>query len=1052
MAPAGSAAEAESTGGPDWTAGLAALTACGVLPALPPLEPLRRAVSAAMEPLTAPAATPTATAALFPAAALLAAVERCVADTAAIPGPARPATCLLIAAAAQEQHVRAHSTRARLLRTDWSAAAGAAGSAAAAAGGAAAAADDGSLRRFLTSQPLEVVALRLAAVLGEPDSQLPCLLNRVTRFGPEGIETALRRTLMAVRSDDVQRSAGDGRRSLGGVFFKELGRLKAGARLQQAEAQVEAEVAGEGWARGEGALPPLRPYQADVVGLVLSSWGLPLTPQLLPPGGAGATAARDRYSRLCDGWRGNWLVCAPTGSGKTRVFVEVTRALVESRAQQAARPRAGAAPGALVVVLVPTVVLTAQHAAYYRRAALPRTQVGDFSSDNPLSREVWSRVLQDTGRRGAPGGAAPGHWVVVATAASFLNLLQQGHAATRQLDLLVLDEAHHCHDDHPYARVLGHLHLHAPSARDRGDGGGDGPRVLGVTASPASELSMAALRVRMSALLGLLGARLHRVEAEAAAAEAEAGGSAAAAGMLCEPAQEEVRVAQRAADRAMGQVLQEFALKAAADLGLGLQRLRQSGHHATFELRQLQQDLVSAVAASSGAAARDKALAIRLDTLGQWLAPAREFAARYTCPHLALACRLLDLLRKCTELVEEAGYEAALTYLARKTVALVQEEAQLLEAARAAQGAAGGSTAYAAAVARILRPASSDEDEADGSGGGGAVDGGGGGPGEPPLPPLLQELSAAARRLGLPSAHQLAAAAAELRAASTGPQPGNRQVARGGGGLCNDVALRVSALTRELLVEGDGCVLPAGDAGPAGPGPASGLPLAVQLVRSCFASGALQATTHPKYWALVEFLQRYRGGGEGGCYHGIVFVKTRQAVYHLADMIRRTAQLEHVEVYELVGHGSAAGRRTALDQQQDRHGRGMSGSEQQQVLRLFKDNSGRPRCKVLVSTSAAEEGLDVPSCSWVLRYNAAATGIQLLQSRGRARLPTSAAVFVSLLQEHTADVRLHTKARAEERNMREYCSGGGGGGAAGGGGVDRGGSWRLWQQDKKQRL
>ncbi len=126
----------------------------------------------------------------------------------------------------------------------------------------------------------------------------------------------------------MQRSAGNGPRSLGGVFFKELGRLKAVARQQQAEARAPA------------ALPPLRPYQADVVGLVLSSWGLPLTQQLLlqPPfpgaGGAAATAtaaaaataaAGERYSRLSGGWRGNWLVCAPTGSGKTRVFVEVAR-------------------------------------------------------------------------------------------------------------------------------------------------------------------------------------------------------------------------------------------------------------------------------------------------------------------------------------------------------------------------------------------------------------------------------------------------------------------------------------------------------------------------------------------------------------------------------------------------------------------------------------------------------------------------------------------------------------------------------------------------------
>ncbi|PNH08569.1 Protein Dicer [Tetrabaena socialis] len=60
----------------------------------------------------------------------------------------------------------------------------------------------------------------------------------------------------------------------------------------------------------------------------------------------------------------------------------------------------------------------------------------------------------------------------------------------------------------------------------------------------------------------------------------------------------------------------------------------------------------------------------------------------------------------------------------------------------------------------------------------------------------------------------------------------------------------------------------------------------------------------------------------------------------------------------------------------------MTDGEQQQALQLFRS----PGRKVLVATSAAEEGLDVPSCEFVVRYNAAATGIQLLQSRGRARV------------------------------------------------------------------
>lgn len=55
-----------------------------------------------------------------------------------------------------------------------------------------------------------------------------------------------------------------------------------------------------------------------------------------------------------------------------------------------------------------------------------------------------------------------------------------------------------------------------------------------------------------------------------------------------------------------------------------------------------------------------------------------------------------------------------------------------------------------------------------------------------------------------------------------------------------------------------------------------------------------------------------------------------------------------------------------------------------------------PGRKVLIATSAAEEGMDVPACEFVVRYNAAATGIQLVQSRGRARQRVSE--FVAILQ------------------------------------------------------
>ena len=78
--------------------------------------------------------------------------------------------------------------------------------------------------------------------------------------------------------------------------------------------------------------------------------------------------------------------------------------------------------------------------------------------------------------------------------------------------LQVLDEAHHCHDDHPYAQAMRHFRPHhPPPVGGRGGGGGDGgPRVLGATASPASEQSLVRACGTGGAGVRRLGVQAHR--------------------------------------------------------------------------------------------------------------------------------------------------------------------------------------------------------------------------------------------------------------------------------------------------------------------------------------------------------------------------------------------------------------------------------------------------------------------------------------------------------------------------------------------------------------
>ncbi|PNH01056.1 Protein Dicer [Tetrabaena socialis] len=730
----------------DWTAWLPPLVACGVLPAAALEGDALRGVQAelrqheiAPEPPN-PDRTATADAfhrPLFPTQQLYEAVLRCCteAEARAGPAPAHPTgwrftAALLASAVLMEEYVRGHSTRAMMqaaahsARTAAAAAAveagtgggvvallgnGGAGEAGSGGGGdverdrAEAAADAegraaSELLLFFRTASKEEAADRLVEALGEVEEMKANLLRVIRGVSPEGLVRVLLDTLEASRRGDVQRADG-GRKTLGGVFFRELMKLKSGGILANQLLLLP-------------SLPPLRSYQLNTAGMVLCGWGLRLPEALLGaavdgPGAeqVGAEAeveaeaglearavAEARFQALLpNGWTGNWLVQAPTNSGKTRIFVEVARCVVESK-----RSSGG---GALVVVLVPSVILTSQHAAYFRRAQLPGTAVAAHSSDSPLTEQAWNAAVRAASAGGGSGGTSS---VLVATAASFLNLLlpREGGrppvARLRQLDLLVLDEAHHCHDEHPFAQVMAFYESTAAATTALTPR----PRVLAVTASPASEVEPTTLVLRMEQLLGRLGAALHCIEAE----------HPEVAAVVSEPRLLERRVRLRAVDRGLMGVLQADGLSS-----------------------------------------------------------------------------------------------------------------------------------------------------------------------------------------------------------------------------------QIPALSAD-----------------------------------CFASGELKDSTFPKFWALLEYLQTFR---DREYFHGIVFVKTRQ----------------------------------------DRHGRGMSDTEQQQLLEMFK----APGRKVLVATSAAEEGLDVPSCEFVVRYNAAATGIQLVQSRGRAR-KREVAEFFCILQDDTLDLHLHAKSQLEEDNMRQY--------------------------------
>ena len=117
---------------------------------------------------------------------------------------------------------------------------------------------------------------------------------------------------------------------------------------------------------------------------------------------------------------------------------------------------------------------------------------------------------------------------------------------------------------------------------------------------------------------------------------------------------------------------------------------------------------------------------------------------------------------------------------------------------------------------------------------------------------------------------------------------------------------------------------------------------------------------HPKF-RRARILLAQTLGVEGG-ERVIVFTESRDTAETLTDFLG-----EHFETRRFVGQG-------------DREGSdGMTQTEQKETLESFRNGE----FEVLVSTSVAEEGLDVPDVDLVLFYEPVPKGIRSIQRKGR---------------------------------------------------------------------
>ena len=106
----------------------------------------------------------------------------------------------------------------------------------------------------------------------------------------------------------------------------------------------------------------------------------------------------------------------------------------------------------------------------------------------------------------------------------------------------------------------------------------------------------------------------------------------------------------------------------------------------------------------------------------------------------------------------------------------------------------------------------------------------------------------------------------------------------------------------------------------------------------------------------------------------IIFVRTRKHAFAMKDWISNHQELKALNVTPdiITGH--------TLDT-----GNGMSQSQQKEVMKQFHDG----KINLLIATSVAEEGLDIPACNLIIRYLYVSNEIAKVQTIGRARAENS---------------------------------------------------------------
>uniref|UniRef100_A0A4W6FZQ0 RNA helicase n=1 Tax=Lates calcarifer TaxID=8187 RepID=A0A4W6FZQ0_LATCA len=115
---------------------------------------------------------------------------------------------------------------------------------------------------------------------------------------------------------------------------------------------------------------------------------------------------------------------------------------------------------------------------------------------------------------------------------------------------------------------------------------------------------------------------------------------------------------------------------------------------------------------------------------------------------------------------------------------------------------------------------------------------------------------------------------------------------------------------------------------------------------------------------------------------GIIFTKTRRSAIALSQWIQENPKFADIGVKAayVIGGGDQSVVKP------------MTSAEQKDVLKKF----GNGDINLLIATTVAEEGLDIPACNFVIRYGLVTNEIAMIQAKGRGRAEDSSYTLVEV--------------------------------------------------------